>query len=125
MLPMLLMLLPAIFAPAAAEIAGDNPAWGLAARFGETAGSVYGIADRQVIAPSRRAVARLLADPLMLTLWSRANRAAQGVAALAQGFILGPVARQSAALLDGPELPRAYRAVAAMTHSAEIGRAHV
>jgi phospholipid-binding lipoprotein MlaA len=90
-----LVLLAAILAPAAAgEIADDN----LAPGFAETLGSWYSGAERHVIAPARQAVTGLLSDPLTLALRNRLSRAAQGLAAAAQGFILEPAARESAAL---------------------------
>src|ERR1700731_3799661 len=112
--------LPVVFPPAVAQTAEGENAAGFVTRLGEIAGSLYGTARRDLIDPARQMAADLVADlpgePLAIEAGERLNAAARAIAATARSFVLEPVARQSAGLMDRAELGNWYPAAAAMAH---------
>ena len=122
-------MLPVVFTQAVAQTAEGKNAAGFVTRLGEIAGGLYGAAQRDLIDPARQMAADLVAglpdEPPAIAAGERLNAAALAVAATARSFVLEPVARQSARLLDRAELGNWYEAAATMARDAgeELRRA--
>ncbi len=114
--------LPLVLAPAVAQTAEGESAAGFVTRLGEIAGNLYGAARRDIVDPARQRAADLLADlPRELPTTAageQLNAAARAVAATARSFVLEPVARQSAEMLERAEPRKWYQAGAAMARGA-------
>jgi phospholipid-binding lipoprotein MlaA len=91
----LVVCLPPVPAPAAAENLDATAGPSLASRLGEIAGAVYDKAQSDLILPSRQAAGEVLADPRAQNMYRHLSDAARGVAGLADPAVFQPVLRRS------------------------------